>query len=94
MQNISQFSPDLVLLDVMMPGLDGPATLREIRKLHEFTKTPIVFMTAKAQRHEIEDFLALGAIGVVTKPFDPSTLSDQISNIWERSTGAQPTATS
>lgn len=86
LDKISGFSPDLVLLDVMMPGLDGPATLKELRKIPEFKDTPVVFMTAKAQSHEIEEFLKLGAVDVITKPFDPSTLSDQIREIWARVT--------
>jgi two-component system, OmpR family, response regulator len=83
---ISDFDPDLIMLDVMMPELDGPATMIEIRRLEEFKHTPIVFMTAKAQVHEIDCFLNLGAVDVVIKPFDPSTLSDQINDIWERAT--------
>ena len=81
------FAPDLILLDVMMPGMDGPATLRELRKLPEIAETAIVFMTAKAQTHEIEEFKQMGAADVITKPFDPMTLSDQIRDIWEKHHG-------
>ncbi|MAE43507.1 MAG: hypothetical protein CMF63_00675 [Magnetovibrio sp.] len=81
------FAPDLILLDVMMPGMDGPATLRELRKLPEIAETPIVFMTAKAQTHEIEEFKQMGAADVITKPFDPMTLSGQIRDIWEKHHG-------
>jgi CheY-like chemotaxis protein len=76
------FKPDLVLLDVMMPGMDGPMTLNELRKLPEGERTPAIFMTAKAQAHEIEKFRALGAIDVVTKPFDPQTLCDHLKDVW------------
>lgn len=76
------FAPDLVLLDVMMPGMDGPTTLKNLRQLPEMASTPIIFMTAKAQPHEIEEFKALGAVDVVTKPFDPTSLPDQIRKIW------------
>ncbi len=86
LDKISDFSPELVLLDVMMPGLVGPATLNELRKIPQFKDTPVVFMTAKAQSHEIEEFLKLGAVDVITKPFDPSTLSDEIREIWARVT--------
>lgn len=82
-----KFAPDLILLDVMMPGMDGPTTLEELRKLPETRETPIVFMTAKAQVHEVEGFKALGAIDVVTKPFDPATLCDVLREIWDRRNG-------
>jgi two-component system, OmpR family, response regulator len=80
------FQPDLVLLDVMMPGMDGPATLRAMNKLSEFDDLPVIFMTAKIQRSEILGYGELGAAGVITKPFDPMTLSNQILKIWQSST--------
>ena len=87
LDKISGFGPDLVLLDVMMPGLDGPATLVEMRKIPEFETVPIVFLTAKAQSHDIDKFLELGTAEVVTKPFDPVMLCDQINRIWARLRG-------
>jgi two-component system, OmpR family, response regulator len=78
------FQPDLVLLDVMMPGMDGPMTLEAIRKLPGFAAVPAVFMTAKAQPHEIDKLKASGAIDVVIKPFDPEALCSQIADIWRR----------
>ena len=78
-----EFNPDLVLMDAMMPEMSGIETLVELRKLSDFADTPVVFMTAKAQPEEIEEFMATGAIGVITKPFDVMTLSDQIRSIWE-----------
>ena len=77
------FSPDLLLLDVMMPTMDGPELLQELRKLPQFTQTPVIFMTAKAQPEEVQQFVELGAIDVITKPFDPMTLADQIRAIWQ-----------
>lgn len=74
--------PDLLLLDVMMPGLDGPSTLERMRALPGLGMLPVVFMTAKAQRHEIERFRALGAADVIAKPFDPMTLADRLRAIW------------
>lgn len=76
------FMPDLLLLDIMMPGMDGITLLLELRKLESTSKIPVIFMTAKAQENEIKKFKSLGAIGVVTKPFDPVTLADQIKEIW------------
>lgn len=78
------FNPDLVLLDVMMPGMDGPETLQALRKLPELANTPVVFMTAKVQPQEVQGYLELGAVGVIAKPFDPMTLADQLREIWVR----------
>lgn len=83
LQAAIEFRPDLLLLDVMMPGMDGPTTLRELRKLPELADTPAVFMTAKVQPQEIEQFKACGAVEVIAKPFDPMALSAQISAAWE-----------
>ncbi len=69
------FQPDLIVLDVMMPGMDGPTTLQSLRALPQCAKTPIVFMTAKAQPHEIAQYKVLGAFDVIAKPFEPMQLS-------------------
>lgn len=79
---IAECHPQLILLDVMMPGMDGPATLKAIRCLPEYAATPAVFMTAKVQSDEVDSYLAQGAAGVIPKPFDPLTLADQIKDIW------------
>jgi two-component system OmpR family response regulator len=79
------FAPDLILLDVMMPDLDGPSVLKELRANSRTNQIPVVFMTAKAQPHEIAHFRQLGALDVITKPFDPMTLSESIQDIWEKS---------
>jgi two-component system OmpR family response regulator len=76
------FAPDLILLDVMMPVMDGPETLRQLRASAATSATPVVFMTAKVQRHEVEQYLALGAVNVIAKPFDPMTLATAIREIW------------
>lgn len=73
--------PDLILLDVMMPELDGPATLEALRKLPALAAVPVVFMTAKVQAREVERWLAIGAIGVIRKPFDPMTLPNEIRSL-------------
>ncbi|MCS2609309.1 response regulator [Halomonas dongshanensis] len=77
------FDPQLILLDVMMPGMDGPSTLKGLRELPELAHVPVAFMTAKAQPQEIEQLVALGASCVIPKPFDPMTLSSQVTRIWE-----------
>jgi DNA-binding response OmpR family regulator len=75
---------DLVLLDVMMPGMDGPATFKALREMPEMTQTPVIFLTAKVQPGEIQHIRSLGAVDVITKPFDPMMLSAQIREIWQR----------
>jgi CheY-like chemotaxis protein len=70
--------PDAILLDVMMPGLDGPATLAALRSNPATAQIPVVFLTAKAMASEVERLLGLGAAGVLTKPFDPMALPAQL----------------
>jgi two-component system OmpR family response regulator len=77
---IAEDRPDLVLLDVMMPGMDGPTTLEKIREMYGYT-LPVIFMTAKVQQHEVETYLNSKADGVITKPFDPLSLPDEIKSI-------------
>ena len=70
--------PDLILLDVMMPGMDGPTTFGKLRAQEATAGTPIIFMTAKIQKQEVARYLELGALGVIGKPFDPMTLPAEI----------------
>lgn len=79
------FHPDMVVLDVMMPVMDGPETLVALKKIPELENTPVVFVTAKAQAQEVAGYLQLGAVAVIAKPFDPMTLSDQLRDIWRKS---------
>lgn len=81
-KNAVAFGPQLLLLDVMMPGMDGPTTLSELRKLPELAQTPVIFMTAKVQPQEVAHFKSLGAIDVIAKPFDPMTLAKLVRNAW------------
>jgi two-component system OmpR family response regulator len=78
-----ELRPDLILMDVMMPGLDGPATLKRMREHALLADIPIVFLTAKVLPAEVAHFLQLGAIGVIGKPFDPLKLGDELFAIWE-----------
>lgn len=84
-QAAASFNPDLILLDVMMPGMDGPATLAELRKLPATAATPVVFMTAKVQTAEVTHYKSLGAVGVIAKPFDPMELPQQVRQLWRES---------
>ncbi|MBC3869165.1 response regulator [Undibacterium oligocarboniphilum] len=77
------YQPDLLLLDVMMPNMDGPTTLAELRKLPLTANTPVIFMTAKVQSAEVEFYKSLGAIGVIAKPFDPMQLPEQVRKLWQ-----------
>jgi two-component system OmpR family response regulator len=79
----TQDKPDLILLDVMMPGLDGKATFEKLQQKPDLAKIPVIFMTAKVQTHEIDFYLKLGAAGVITKPFDPMTLATDVQKIWD-----------
>ena len=74
--------PQLIMLDMMMPNMNGLEVLAALRKQSKFMKTPVVFMTAKAQSHERDAYIKAGAQSVIVKPFDPMTLSDQIRAIW------------
>jgi CheY-like chemotaxis protein len=74
--------PDLVLLDVMMPGLDGPETLRRMRGDPVTAPIPVIFMTAKAMPKEVALLQEMGAAGVIAKPFDPLELGTQVASLW------------
>lgn len=76
-------SADLLLLDVMMPGMDGPSTLAALRALPATRTTPVIFMTAKVQVAEVALYRALGALDVIGKPFDPMQVSADIRRIWD-----------
>ena len=79
------YRPDVIMLDVMMPQMDGPTTLAEIRKTPEHANTPVIFITARAQAQETAGYLKLGAIGVITKPFDPMMLPVEVRAMVVRS---------
>lgn len=79
-----QFRPDLILLDVMMPGMDGPSTLKALKNDPGLANIPIVFMTAKVQIHEVETYKSMGAVAVIAKPFDPMTLANQVQSLWDQ----------
>lgn len=81
---IAGFAPQLVLLDVMMPGMNGPEVLARLRALPGGGSLPVAFMTAKVQPEEIRALLELGVVEVIAKPFDPMALPDQVKALWER----------
>jgi two-component system, OmpR family, response regulator len=77
-----ELQPDLLLLDVMMPGLDGPGTLSRLHEDPLLKAIPVIFMTAKAMPQEVARFRAMGAAGVIAKPFDPMQLGKQVVAVW------------
>ena len=90
-QSAGAYAADLILLDMMMPGMDGLATMDALRKLPELAATPTIFLTANAHEQLRRDLLKRGAIGVILKPIEPQGLVDEIRAMWQRlSTSAPP----
>lgn len=88
-------NPDVILLDMMMPTMNGTETLAALRLQEATTKTPVIFLTAKTVASEIERMMAMGAAGILTKPFDPRTLSNDVLALvtrWVDARGAPPGA--
>ncbi|PZX16977.1 response regulator receiver domain-containing protein [Palleronia aestuarii] len=83
LERAAEIDPELLLLDVMMPDMDGPSLLKTLRGHARTAGTPVIFMTAAAQKHIVDDLMQLGAIGVITKPFDPMTLAEDVREIVE-----------
>ena len=79
---IVAFKPDLVLLDWMMPGMDGPTLYKKMRERPDTREYPVVFITAKASSAEMDELRALGAAGAIAKPFSPKDLPGQLTSIW------------
>jgi CheY-like chemotaxis protein len=77
--------PDVIVLDVMMPGLDGPATFTLLQEQTETCDVPVILLTAKTQEADRSRFASIGVAGILAKPFDPMALSDQVAGIlgWE-----------
>lgn len=84
LEAVSTFKPDCILLDVMMPGMDGPTTLNALRQIPGCEAIPVIFMTAKIQSFEVAQYKALGALDVISKPFDPIELPSVVQQILER----------
>ena len=77
------FKPDLVMLDWMMPVMDGPAVFRKMKETPEVSALPVVFITAKASQRELDELRTLGAVGTISKPFSPKDLPEQLRAIWK-----------
>ena len=81
-ERIITFKPELVLLDWMMPGMDGPTLFRKMLETPEVRDLPVVFITAKASQRELDELRKLGAAGTISKPFSPRDLPEQLRAIW------------
>jgi CheY-like chemotaxis protein len=83
------FAPDLILLDVMMPGLDGQGAFAAFRQMPATATTPVIFMTACVGPRDMAEYRRLGSLGVIPKPFDPDTLAETIRGMWDRHESAR-----
>ena len=81
---INSFKPDLVMLDWMMPGMDGPTLFKKMKEDPQTSALPVVFITAKAQSRDMAELMALGAAGTISKPFSPKDLPEQLRQIWAK----------
>ncbi|WP_136069350.1 response regulator [Modicisalibacter radicis] len=88
-EQAAAFSPDLLLIDVMMPDMDGPATLAALAEVVALDGVPVVFMTAKTQPGDHQEYIDLGATAVIVKPFDPMALAGKLESIWTDFHGSQ-----
>jgi CheY-like chemotaxis protein len=79
-QRAREENPDAILLDVMMPGMDGPTTFQELQKIPETARIPVILLTAKVQGADQKRFAELGVAAILFKPFDPLTLAQQMSD--------------
>ena len=79
---MAEFRPDLVMLDWMMPKMDGPTLFRQMKLRPETSSLPVVFITAKASQRDLDELKALGAAGTISKPFSPKDLPGQLRAIW------------
>ena len=83
LRELESRQPDLILLDVMMPHMNGPETLAELRRMPGLRDIPVAFMTARAQPPEVRAYLKLGAAAVIAKPFEPMELAGEVRKVWE-----------
>jgi two-component system OmpR family response regulator len=81
---MTAFKPDLVMLDWMMPGMDGPTLFKKMKEDPNTSRLPVVFITAKAQSRDMAELMALGAAATISKPFSPKDLPDQLRQIWAK----------
>ncbi len=83
-QEIPKFAPDLILLDMMMPEMDGLTTLKALRDIPSTAHIPVILFTAKSVQQEMETYRKLGVFDVIVKPFDPINFAANVQALWER----------
>jgi len=86
LEKVGKIKPQLILLDVSMPQMDGPSILRKLREDSETASIPVVFLTSNNHSDEIAAYKKIGAFDVISKPFDPVMLPEIVLNIWKRIT--------
>lgn len=82
LHSVASLKTDLILMDMMMPKYTGLDTLRRLRHGTTGSNLPVIFMTAKAQKHEVQEYMDAGAVSVIVKPFNPLTLGEQLRELW------------
>lgn len=92
-EEITDFQPDLVILDVVMPGMSGPETLEALEKIPGIAPPPVIFLTSKIQPKQMVKYRKLGALGVIKKPMNPLELAEQVKDIWESRSEIEPWST-
>lgn len=94
LEKAGAFDPQVLLLDVMMPGMDGPTTLAALQQQMDLSGRLVLFMTAKVQQQEIDHYRSIGAWAVIMKPFDPMTLANEVRRHWQDFNSARETTAS
>jgi len=87
LDRLTEFEPDLIIVDVLMPDMTGPEVFEEIRRRPELNSVPVVYLTGVIQEDELEELRGTGVADVILKPFDPMTLADRINGIWTGADG-------
>jgi CheY-like chemotaxis protein len=87
LERLTEFEPDLIIVDVLMPDMTGPDVLKEVRRRPELNAVPVVYLTGVIQEDELEELRGTGVADVILKPFDPMTLADRINGIWKDTDG-------
>lgn len=84
LEEVTVFQPDLIILDVVMPDMDGSHTMAELKKIPEVAHIPVFFMTSRLHPDELEFYDRLGVSGIIAKPFHPLELSNRVTELWQK----------